>query len=515
MRFFNAGKTIRIANINGTDIEVLGDETLLNAALRQGVAFPNSCRVGACGTCKCRLTEGRIKPLTEASHVLSEQEMDQGMILACQSIPQSSVRIEVKLLAPGQSGRGSRSGNAQPCQGRNSQLPTAAPLVANLFAYLKYFMFHLVGLFSVLTILSGGVYISAGLLAVLFFYIAGDAVLGDDTSTPTFTHPRILTVQLWLALPLLALIVFTALWSVSAGDALGFGQWLTQMTGIDLLAARHGTGVGGHLSTLIITGLMIGLIGTITGHELTHRTWEPVSLLVGRWLLAFSFDTSFSIEHVYGHHRYVSTLQDPATAPRGRNVYHHIVASTIKGNISAWQIEARRLRRNSQGVVSFRNAVIRGYLMSVLLVICAALIGGIPTALFLIACAIFGKSLLEIVNYMEHYGLVRHLGSRVEPRHSWNTNRRISSWTMFNLTRHSHHHAQGSVPYHALKPFPEAPMMISGYLTTILITLIPPLWQALMIPRLQAWDRNHASAQERELVALANACSGLDWVAGR
>lgn len=507
MRFFNVSKTTRTATISGIAICVLGDETLLNAALRQGLAFPNSCRVGACGTCKCRLTEGRIRPLTEFSHVLSEQEMEQGMILACQSIPQSPVSIEVKLVEQGQRGSAPRSGNAQARLDRTSQSP--APVVANVFQYLKYFMFHLVGLFSVVTILSGGTYISAGLLAVLFFYIAGDAFLGDDTSTPTFTHPRVLTVQLWLALPLLALIVFAALWSVSAGDALGFGQWLTQMTGVDLLAARGGTGLGGHLSTLVVTGLMIGLIGTITGHELTHRTWEPVSLLVGRWLLAFSFDTSFSIEHVYGHHRYVSTLQDPATAPRGRNVYHHIAASTIKGNISAWQIEARRLGRKGQRVISFHNAVIRGYLMSVLLVICAALIGGAPTALFLIACAVFGKSLLEIVNYMEHYGLVRHPASRVEPRHSWNTNRRISSWTMFNLTRHSHHHAQGSVPYHALKPFPKAPMMISGYLTTILIALIPPLWQGLMIPRLQAWDRDHATAPERELVALANARSGL------
>ena len=97
------------------------------------------------------------------------------------------------------------------------------------------------------------------------------------------------------------------------------------------------------MSAAILTGLMIGMVGTIPAHELTHRTWDRVSMLIGRWLLAFSFDTVFSIEHVYGHHRYVSTEEDPATAPRGRNVYAHIVASTVKGNVSAWHIERRRL----------------------------------------------------------------------------------------------------------------------------------------------------------------------------
>lgn len=120
------------------------------------------------------------------------------------------------------------------------------------------------------------------------------------------------------------------MWSISSGDSSGFGAWVTQHTGYDIVAARDATAFAHHFITVLLTGLMIGFIGTITGHELIHRTWDPVSMLIGRWLLAFSFDTSFAIEHVHGHHRYVSTEEDPATAPRGRNVYHHIVSSTIK-----------------------------------------------------------------------------------------------------------------------------------------------------------------------------------------
>jgi alkane 1-monooxygenase len=263
------------------------------------------------------------------------------------------------------------------------------------------------------------------------------------------------------------------------------------------------------VSAIIATGLMIGMVGTIPAHELTHRTWDPVSMFIGRWLLAFSFDTIFSIEHVYGHHRYVSTTEDPATAPRGRNVYVHILASTIKGNVSAWHLEAGRLQRGGHGALTWRNAVIRGHLMSVLLVGVAWAMGGGAAAAFFTACALWGKALLEIVNYMEHYGMVRDAASPVQPRHSWNTNKRVSSWAMFNLTRHSHHHAQGEVPYQDLKPFPDAPMMINGYLTTIMVALLPPLWHRLMTPKVLEWDQRFASPRERELASQANAVSGI------
>ena len=379
----------------------------------------------------------------------------------------------------------------------------------NLLHYLKYFLFHGVGLIAAVAILAGGAWITFGLIAVLVIYLVGDAVCGDDTSTPQFKHPGILTVQLWLALPLLAFIVFSALWSFSSGDFLGFGAALTQLTGYDLIAARDATFAGHYVSTVLITGLMIGMVGTIPAHELTHRTWDPISMLVGRWLLAFSFDTIFSIEHVYGHHRYVSTTEDPATAPRGRNVYFHILASTLKGNVSAWKIEQKRLKRKGHSLFGWHNAVLRGHLMSVLLVVAAYVIGGWQTALFFTACALWGKALLEIVNYMEHYGMVRNPATPVQPRHSWNTNKRISSWAMFNLTRHSHHHAQGEVPYQDLKPFPDAPMMVGGYLTTIIVAMIPPLWHRLMTPKVLDWDQRFATDEERLLAIQANARSGI------
>ncbi|WP_028102372.1 alkane 1-monooxygenase [Pseudoduganella violaceinigra] len=373
----------------------------------------------------------------------------------------------------------------------------------NFLHYLKYFLFHLIGLFAAVNLLAGGSWIGTGLLAILGLYVLGDILCGDDTSVPRLQAGWLLTAQLWLALPLLALIVFISTWTACRGDPLGFGAWITHASGYDVLAARAATPAWQHCAAVVQTGLMIGMVGTIPGHELTHRTRDPLSMLIGRWLLAFSVDTAFSIEHVYGHHRYVSTTLDPATAPRGRNVYWHIVVSTIKGNISAWEIETRRLARRGYARFGWRNAYLRGHLMSVVLVGAAWAMGGGRAALYFILCALTGKAMLEIVNYMEHYGLVRDPGTPVQPRHSWNTNRRISSWAMFNLTRHSHHHANANVHYQDLNPFPDAPMMASGYLGTMMLALVPPLWHRLMAPRLAAWDRDHATDAERALALSA------------
>ena len=102
--------------------------------------------------------------------------------------------------------------------------------------------------------------------------------------------------------------------------------------------------------------------------------------------------------------------------------------------------------------------------MSLVLVVWSTWMAGWWGALFFIVCGLWAKTMLEIVNYMEHYGLVRDGSQSVEPRHSWNTNRRISSWSMFNLLRHSHHHAHGNVPFSQLKAMPDAHTLPSGYL---------------------------------------------------
>ena len=369
-----------------------------------------------------------------------------------------------------------------------------------MLKYLKHSLFHVMGLLTAFFLIMGGTYLIIGLAFSIITFVVGDLLLGEDKSAPTYSHPEVLTLQLWLALPLLILIVFTLIWQVASHDLFGFGQWFDSLFQLNVLQSRGNATWFELVCGILLTGFYIGMIGTITAHELVHRTRDKISLCIGRWLLAFSFDSSFSIEHVYGHHRYVSTSIDPATAPRGRNVYQHVVMSTFKGNVSAWKIEQKRLLKNNIKFWSIHNKLLRGYAMSIVLLSISYYLAGAAGLWAFVAAGIWGKTLLEVVNYMEHYGLVRDPKTPVEPRHSWNTNKRVSSWAMFNLTRHSHHHAKGILPFHKLKPMSDSPEMVSGYLGTILLTFIPPLWFKIMTPKLKHWDEHFASKDELELI---------------
>ncbi len=135
------------------------------------------------------------------------------------------------------------------------------------------------------------------------------------------------------------------------------------------------------------------------------------------------------------------------------------------------------------------------------------LVGSWQGVIFVTGVGLVAKIVLEIVNYMEHYGLVRHPRERVMPKHSWNTNRKISCWAMFNLPRHSHHHAKGAVPFEQLEAMPDAPIMIGGYISTIALVLVPPLWFKLMKPKLQHWDETMANDSELAILRLQQAQS--------
>ena len=369
-----------------------------------------------------------------------------------------------------------------------------------MFKYLKFSLFYCLSTFAVVMILLGQHWIIVGYIGTTSFIVIGDTFLGDDTSVPVYHWPLILKLQLWLAFPLLTILMLVSIWSVSATDIFTIGSTLTQLFNYDFNLAKDSTQWWQHCIGLFYVGLMTSIIGTVVGHELVHRTTDKISVCIGRWLLAFSFDSNFSIEHVYGHHRYVATPDDPATAPRERNVYQHIILSTCGGNISAWNIEKTRLKRRHKPLFSLHNVFIRGVLMSLTLLFSAYIMADWIAVIYCSLIALSSKVLLEIVNYMEHYGLVRENNKPVAPRHSWNTNKKMSSWSMFNLSRHSHHHAQGHIPFHQLKPYEDAPIMLNGYLGTICITLIPPLWFKLMKPKLQHWDHVYATEHERELL---------------
>ena len=208
-------------------------------------------------------------------------------------------------------------------------------------------------------------------------------------------------------------------------------------------------------------------------------------MFFGNWLLCLSWDCSFALEHVYGHHKNVGLISDPATAKRGENLYLFILRASVKEHIDAWKIEINHLKRRGHHPLGFHNKMIIGYGRSFLITYLAYFIGGINGLMFYILCALLAKALLEVINYIEHYGLVRESDKPVHPRHSWNANNVISSLILYNVTRHSAHHEKSNLQFWELEAYPESPTMPYGYLTMLYIaTFLPFLFHRIMKPKL-------------------------------
>ena len=200
----------------------------------------------------------------------------------------------------------------------------------------------------------------------------------------------------------------------------GLGTWLSALLGNWVLESHHRYDVWQQVGCAYVAGLMMST-NHIVAHELVYRRSEPVAMAIGRWLLAMNGDAQFSISHVYGHHMNVATLADPATARRGENAYRFALRSAVGQYVEAIKIEGRRLQRNAQPIWSSHNRLLRGLAMTGALAVVAWLASGLPGLLLLLGSMLVSKFLFELVNYIQHYGLVRVPGKRVESRHSWRT----------------------------------------------------------------------------------------------
>jgi alkane 1-monooxygenase len=237
----------------------------------------------------------------------------------------------------------------------------------------------------------------------------------------------------------------------------------------------------------LAVGTVTGGIGITVAHELGHRP-ARLDRAIAKALLVSVLYGHFFVEHVRGHHVRVATPDDPATAPRGMSVYRFILRSVIGGLAHACKLEAMRLRRSGRPAWHPSNWVLSGTALSAGLLGAAAWAGGAQALVLFALQAIWAVVLLEIVNYIEHYGLQRRRrGTRyepVQPHHSWNADFAISNWLLFNLQLHSDHHANMQRPYEALRTMPEAPQLPAGYPTMVVAALVPPLRFALIEPRL-------------------------------
>ena len=360
--------------------------------------------------------------------------------------------------------------------------------------YVKYYVAPLLTSILLIGILMGGHWMWMGFVIIFVVMILGDAFLSEDPSKPEYDYPWLLELPLHMALPFVFVLLVAFAWSSGSEsqDFLNLGEILNGLFSYDFLGARSENGFFDYLGALLGVGFMVSGYGTVVGHDLSHRTRDKKSVIEARWLLSASCNADFAIEHVYGHHVTVGTKEDPATARRGENVYAFSIRSTVMGHFSAWKHELNNLRKKGINVFSFRNNMITGYLMSAFWCVLFYIAGGIFGLMLFLGQAVFAKFVLEIVNYMEHYGLARNSNQKIGPEHSWNTNKRMSTMVLFSLTKHSAHHEKPRRKYWKLDPYVNGPQMPFGYLTTLLVCLIPPLWYRVMAPKLSDWDQKYA-----------------------
>lgn len=234
------------------------------------------------------------------------------------------------------------------------------------------------------------------------------------------------------------------------------------------------------LGRVATMGLMCGVYGINIAHELGHRStrWERD---LARSLLLTSLYMHFIIEHNRGHHRRVATPDDPASARHGESIYFFWIRTVVFSFLSAWRIEAERLRKEGHAPYGVRNEMLRSILIEAALVTGVLFLFGSKVMWCFLGAALIGILLLETVNYIEHYGLGRKLNERgnygrVLHVHSWNSDHLLGRLMLFELTRHSDHHYQASRKYQVLRSGPESPQLPTGYPGMMLLSLVPPLW---------------------------------------
>ncbi|MEJ2004729.1 MAG: alkane 1-monooxygenase [Cyclobacteriaceae bacterium] len=247
------------------------------------------------------------------------------------------------------------------------------------------------------------------------------------------------------------------------------------------------------------TGLVTGGIGITVAHELGHKK-SSIERFYSKVLLMTVCYMHFYIEHNRGHHVTVATPEDPATSRKNESFYAFWVRSVFGGYRHAWKIENRRLERKGYPALSIHNHMIWFSLLPLLFIAAVTLFFSLLAGYFVWQLIIFffaqsfiAFTLLEQVNYIEHYGIVRREISpgryeRVTPLHSWNASHVISNFFLFQLQRHSDHHANAIKRYQVLYHYDESPQLPAGYSTMIILALVPGLWFRLMNPRLERWQ---------------------------
>lgn len=298
-----------------------------------------------------------------------------------------------------------------------------------------------------------------------------DWLIGEDENNP----PEALVLQLdqdryyrwltYLAVPMHFAALIGAAWYASAAEL----SWI------------------GFLGLALVAGMTAGL-AINTGHELGHKN-SVAEKWLAKLVLAVPAYGHFTIEHNRGHHRDVSTPEDPASARMGESIYSFALREIPGGVVRAWDTERTRLNNRGKSEWHPHNQLLQSWLLSLAIAIGLVLAFGWAMIPFLLVHHVFAYWQLTSANYIEHYGLLRNKDEngryeRCQPHHSWNSNHLLSNLLLFHLERHSDHHSNPLRRYQSLRHFENLPQLPNGYFGMYLLAYVPWLWFRVMDRRL-------------------------------
>ena len=272
---------------------------------------------------------------------------------------------------------------------------------------------------------------------------------------------------------------------------------VTSFETLSFLGLSYQSGISGFnlIGSVLSAGLWAGL-GIIYGHELSHNRKE--GFLVSRLIMALSGASHFTYAHVYNHHLDLGHEDDPATAPRGRNVYSHAWLSHAGQSQYSYDLEREKLKKQKKSFFSLSNKWILGYLYSLPSILLFVWAGGVLGVLSLTVIWAISNFLLEALNFMGHYGLIREKGKPVEHRHSWDNDNLFTSWFFIEIGRQGDHHVRGETYFWELDDV-DAPNYGIGYFSLFVLTLFPPVFRRFTQKLLDDWDENKATVAEKEI----------------
>lgn len=324
---------------------------------------------------------------------------------------------------------------------------------------------------------------------------------GRDEDGETYGSPGLLKAMMWAQYPVFVALQLALVWRVyeyTSGVPIGT---------IELLGITVQTGVTGWqmVGATISAAMFLGL-GIMFGHELAHT--KGPTFVLARWMMALSGIAHFCYAHVYNHHLELGHQDDPATSPRGRSIYKHYLLSHFGQSRFLYIMEQQRLKRLGVPFISWQNRWIRGYAMSLPTIVLFWMAGGwVGLGVMVVAWAIAGFE-LEVLNYLEHYGLIREKNKPIEYHHSWDVGESpITQWGFIEIGRQGDHHDRGETHFWELEEV-GSPDTGYGYFAMFAMLLVPPVWEAFIKPRLADWDQNYASEGEQKIAARMNYRAG-------